>query len=188
MAAVLASPRFLFRLEAPASDQLTARFANVDEFSLASRLSYFLWSTMPDAELIQLAAQGGLRRNLDAQVKRMLADPRADSLAKNFTGQWLQARDVEGIAMNPRDIILRDAGEEATLKQLFKAWKAQDEKTAKELSKRIDAVVDAKPEFDKDMRASMRRETEMYFGYVMREDRPITELIDSVRGSPAPVE
>jgi len=179
MAAVLASPRFLFRLEAPASDQLTARFANVDEYSLASRLSYFLWSTTPDAELLQLASRGELRQNLDAQVKRMLGDARADNLAKNFTGQWLQARDVEGIAMNPRDIILRDAGEEATLKQLFKAWKAQDEKTAKELSKRIDAVVDAKPEFDKDMRASMRRETEMYFGYVMREDRPITELIDS---------
>jgi hypothetical protein len=51
----------------------------------------------------------------------MLGDARADNLAKNFTGQWLQARDVEGIAMNPRDIILRDAGEEATLKQLFKA-------------------------------------------------------------------
>jgi hypothetical protein len=179
MAAVLASPRFLFRLEAPAPDQLTARFANVDEFSLASRLSYFLWSTMPDDELIQLATQGELRNNLDAQVKRMLADPRADSLAKNFTGQWLQARDVEGIAMNPRDIILRDAGEEASLKQLFAAFRAQDEKTAKELLKKIDTIVDAKPEFDKDMRASMRRETEMYFGYVMRDDRPVIELIDS---------
>jgi hypothetical protein len=179
MAAVLASPRFLFRLEAPVSDQLTARFANVDEYALASRLSYFLWSTMPDAELMQLATRGELRKNLDAQVQRMLADPRADSLARNFTGQWLQARDVEGIAMNPRDIILRDAGEEGTLKQLFAAFRAQDEKTAKELLKKIDAIVDAKPEFDKDMRAAMRRETEMYFGYVMREDRPVTELIDS---------
>jgi hypothetical protein len=179
MAAVLASPRFLFRLEAPAPDQLTARFADVDEYSLASRLSYFLWSTMPDAELMQLASRGELRANLDAQVQRMLADPRADNLAKNFTGQWLQARDVEGIAMNPRDIILRDAGEEGTLKQLFAAFKAQDEKTAKDLLKKIDGIVDARPEFDKDMRVAMRRETEMYFGYVMREDRPVTELIDS---------
>jgi hypothetical protein len=179
MVAVLASPRFLFRLEAPAPEQLSARFADVDEYSLASRLSYFLWSTMPDPELMQLASRGELRRNLDAQVKRMLADPRADNLAKNFTGQWLQARDVEGIASNPRDIILRDAGEEATLKRLFAAFRAQDEKTAKELSGKINAVVAAKPEFDKDMRASMRRETEMYFGYVMREDRPVTELIDS---------
>jgi hypothetical protein len=62
MAAVLASPRFLFRLEAPASDQLTARFANVDEYSLASRLSYFLWSTMPDAELLQLASRASCAR------------------------------------------------------------------------------------------------------------------------------
>jgi hypothetical protein len=179
MAAVLASPRFLFRLEAPATDQLTARFANVDEYSLASRLSYFLWSTMPDAELMQLASRGELRRNIDAQVKRMLADPRADNLAKNFTGQWLQARDVEGIHMNPREIILRDAGEEGSLKKLFAAFRAQDEKTAKELSRHINAIVDAKPEFDKDMRAFMRQETEQYFGYVMREDRPVAELIDS---------
>jgi hypothetical protein len=179
MAAVLASPRFLFRLEAPAADQLTARFADVDDYSLASRLSYFLWSTMPDAELMRLASRGELRPNLDAQVKRMLADPRADNLAKNFTGQWLQARDVEGIHMNPREIILRDAGEEASLRQLFAAFRAQDEKTAKELSGKINAIVDAKPEFDKDMRGFMRQETEQYFGYVMRDDRPVTELIDS---------
>ncbi len=122
MSAVLASPRFLFRLEAPASNALNARFADVDEYSLASRLSYFLWSTMPDAELMDLASRGQLRANLDAQVKRMLADPRADNLARNFTGQWVQARDVEGIASNPRDIILRDAGEEAVLAELFAAW------------------------------------------------------------------
>jgi hypothetical protein len=179
MAAVLASPRFLFRLEAPDANELAARFAKVDEFSLASRLSYFLWSTMPDAELMELAARGELRRNLDAQVRRMLADARADNLAKNFTGQWLQARDVEGIASNPREIVLRDAGEEGTLRQLFAAWRAQDEKKAKELAGRIDAVVDSRPQFDKSTRADMRRETEMYFAYVMREDRPVTEFIDS---------
>jgi hypothetical protein len=179
MAAVLASPRFLFRLEAPDANELAARFAKVDEFSLASRLSYFLWSTMPDAELMELAARGELRRNLDAQVRRMLADARADNLAKNFTGQWLQARDVEGIASNPREIVLRDAGEEGTLRQLIAAWRAQDEKKAKELAGRIDAVVDSRPQFDKSTRADMRRETEMYFAYVMREDRPVTEFIDS---------
>ncbi len=178
-AAVLASPRFLFRLEAPAQNQLTARFADIDEYSLASRLSYFLWSTMPDAELMKLAGRGELRKNLDAQVKRMLADKRADNLAKNFTGQWLQARDVEGIASNPREILLRDAGEEGSLKALFAAWKAQDEKTAKEITQKIDGIVDSKPEFDKPMRAAMRSETEAYFGYVMRDDRPVTELIDS---------
>jgi Protein of unknown function (DUF1592)/Protein of unknown function (DUF1588)/Protein of unknown function (DUF1587)/Protein of unknown function (DUF1585)/Protein of unknown function (DUF1595) len=179
MAAVLASPRFLFRLEAPASQGLTARFADVDEYSLAGRLSYFLWSTMPDAELMSLAARGELRANLAAQVKRMLADPRADNLARNFTGQWVQARDVEGIASNPREIILRDAGEEVVLKQLFAAWKAQDEKTAKELANKMDAIVESRPDLSKDVRAAMRQETQEYFAYVIRNDRPVTELIDS---------
>jgi Protein of unknown function (DUF1587)/Protein of unknown function (DUF1592)/Protein of unknown function (DUF1595) len=130
MAAVLSSPRFLFRLEVPAAYAQSALVADVDEYSLASRLSYFLWSTMPDAELMSLAARGELRRNLPAQVKRMLADPRAENLARNFTGQWLQARDVEGIASNPREIYIRDAGEEGALRDLRKAWRAQDEATA----------------------------------------------------------
>ena len=140
MAAVLASPRFLFRLEAPAADSLNARFAPVDEYSLASRLSYFLWSTMPDEELMSLAAQGKLRANLDAQVKRMLADKRADNLARNFTGQWVQARDVEGIASNPFEIIMRDAGEEGLRKKLMQAFRAQDEKMIKELRGKVDAM------------------------------------------------
>jgi hypothetical protein len=134
---------------------------------------------MPDAELMSLAARGELRANLPAQVKRMLADSRADNLARNFTGQWVQARDVEGIHSNPRDIILRDAGEESLLKQLFTAWKAQDEKTAKELNKKVDAIVAARPGLTKDVRAAMRQETQEYFAYVMRGDRTVTELIDS---------
>ena len=63
MAAVLSSPRFLFKLEAPAAHALNAQVAEVDEYSLASRLSYFLWSTMPDDELLNLAARGELRNN-----------------------------------------------------------------------------------------------------------------------------
>src|SRR5262245_1905397 len=109
----------------------------------------------------------------------LLADPRADNLARHFTGQWLQARDVEGIHSNPRDIILRDAGEEAILKRLFAAWRAQDEKTAKELSTKMDSIVDARPDLTKDVRAAMRQEPEKYFAYVMREDRPLVEFIDS---------
>ncbi len=179
MAAVLSSPRFLFRLEAPAPHALNAQAADVDEFSLASRLSYFLWSTMPDDELMALAARGELRKQLPAQVKRMLADPRAENLARNFTGQWLQARDVEGIASNPREIYIRDAGEEAALRDLRKAWRAQDETTAKRLAEYIDRLVDAKPDFDGDMRKAMRRETETFFGHIVREDRPVIELIDS---------
>jgi hypothetical protein len=179
MAAVLASPRFLFKLEQPAPHTLNAAVADVDEYSLASRLSYFIWSTMPDDELLRLAAQGALRQNLAAQIQRMLKDERAESLARNFTGQWLQARDVEGIASNPRQIILRDAGAEELLRRLRKAWMSQDEATAKVLADEVDRIVESKPEFDGDMRKAMRRETEMYFAYVMRENRPVTEFIDS---------
>ena len=179
MAAVLASPRFLFKLEQPEPHAVGSSVANVDEYSLASRLSYFLWSTMPDAELLQLASKGELRKNLRAQVVRMLADPRAESLARNFTGQWLQARDVEGIASNPRQIILRDAGEEDTLRQLREAFRSNDDARAKELFAKIDEVAKSKPDLDGDMRKAMRKETEMYFAYVMRENRPVTEFIDS---------
>jgi hypothetical protein len=179
MAAVLSSPRFLFKLEAPAAHPINAQVADVDEYSLASRLSYFLWSTMPDAELMNLAARGELRKNLGAQVKRMLAEPRAENFAASFTGQWLQARDVEGIASNPREIIIRDAGEEESIRGLRKAWRAGDEATAKKLAAYIDRVVESKPSVDLEMRKSMRRETEMFFGHLVREDRPVIELIDS---------
>ena len=92
MTVVLASPRFLFREEGvvPAP---TGTHPLVDEYALASRLSYFLWSTMPDDELFRLAGEGKLRANLPAQVKRMLADPRSSEFVQNFVGQWLQARD-----------------------------------------------------------------------------------------------
>lgn len=179
MAAVLASPRFLFRLEVPVLDAPQVTTADVDEYSLASRLSYFLWSTMPDAQLMQLASQGQLRANLAAQVERMLKDPRAGNLARNFTGQWLQARDVEGIAANPRQIVLRDAGEEDVVRQMREAWQRNDQATVERLEEHVKAVLATRPKFDNDMRKAMRRETEMYFAYVVREDRPVTELIDS---------
>ena len=108
MVGVLASPRFTFRMEANVKTQGDPQWALIDEYSLASRLSYFLWSTMPDAELIGLAAKGQLRQNLAAQVKRMLADDRADSLAQNFTGQWLEARDVDALAIDSRAVFTRD--------------------------------------------------------------------------------
>jgi hypothetical protein len=179
MAAVLASPRFLFRLEEPVAQAANSRFAAVDEYSLASRLSYFLWSTTPDAELLRLASRGELRANLDAQVKRMLADPRVENLSRNFTGQWLQARDVEGIASNPFEIIMRDAGEEKLRERLFAAFRAQDEKTANELREQVQAIVKSRPALSKDVRAAMRQETEQYFAHIVREDRPVTELIES---------
>ncbi|HEY5810962.1 MAG TPA: DUF1588 domain-containing protein, partial [Povalibacter sp.] len=102
-----------------------------------------------------------------------------ENLARNFTGQWLQARDVEGIAANPRQIVLRDAGEENVLLQLREAYKKDDQVTVERLDEYIKGLVNARGKFDTDLRKVMRRETEMYFAYVAREDRPVTELIDS---------
>jgi hypothetical protein len=95
MAAVLASPRFLFRVEGAADNSSDEEFPLIDEHSLAARLSYFLWSSSPDEALIELADRGELRRNLPAQIQRMLNDERSEELAANFAGQWLRARDVE---------------------------------------------------------------------------------------------
>jgi mono/diheme cytochrome c family protein len=107
MKAVLVSPHFLFlgelperrppaRLNAKIESQPAVPEAGaprpLDEVALASRLSYFLWSSMPDDELLGLAERGQLRKNLTAQVKRMLASPKASALTENFAGQWLQIR------------------------------------------------------------------------------------------------
>jgi Protein of unknown function (DUF1587)/Protein of unknown function (DUF1595)/Protein of unknown function (DUF1592)/Planctomycete cytochrome C len=86
MVAVLASPRFLFREEAADSSAPGEKHPLVEEYALASRLSYFLWSTMPDAELIRLAKEKALRKNLATQVKGMLADPKSSALT--CAGQW----------------------------------------------------------------------------------------------------
>jgi mono/diheme cytochrome c family protein len=149
MTAVLASPRFLFRIESAEASNSPKGYALVDEYSLASRLSYFLWSTMPDAELTTLAEKGELRKNLPAQVKRLLADSRSEELIRNFTGQWLQSRDFEHFPIQAKAILRRDA-----------------------LPQMADNEVD-------DLKRSMKRETEAYFAYVLHEDRPILELIDS---------
>ena len=90
---ILCSPKFLFRLELDDRPQSPEPYP-IDEFQLASRLSYFLWSSMPDAELFELAAQNQLTDNLEAQVKRMLADPKATELARDFGSQWLQIQRI----------------------------------------------------------------------------------------------
>lgn len=91
MQAVLCSPKFLFRVEL--DHRPDSKDAHpIDDYQLASRLSYFLWSTMPDDELFALAAKKQLHANLEAQVKRMLADPKSSALVQNFAGQWLQLR------------------------------------------------------------------------------------------------
>ncbi|MFT4547341.1 MAG: hypothetical protein ACI8XO_004058 [Verrucomicrobiales bacterium] len=94
MVGVLVSPNFLFRNELQPDPNNPAAVYQIDEFALASRLSYFLWSSMPDDELVNQARSNTLRKNLDAQVKRMLADPKAWALTEDFAGQWLQLRDL----------------------------------------------------------------------------------------------
>lgn len=103
--AILASPRFILRSETALPTDSEEDFPLIDEWSLASRLSYFLWSSLPDAELRRHAAAGTLRENLDQQVERMLADERSSRFSENFIGQWLQARDVETLGIRPEVVL-----------------------------------------------------------------------------------
>ncbi len=89
--AVLCSPKFLFRVELDHRPDSKDPHL-IDDYQLASRLSYFLWSTMPDDELLDLAAKNQLHANLETQAKRMLTDPRSYAMVENFAGQWLQLR------------------------------------------------------------------------------------------------
>ena len=97
---ILCSPKFLFRLELDDRPQSPDPYP-IDEFQLASRLSYFLWSSMPDDALFELAAKNQLTDNLEAQVKRMLADPKATELARDFGAQWLQIQRIATVAPDP---------------------------------------------------------------------------------------
>ncbi len=97
MQAALCSPKFLFRLELDQNPKST-KIRDLDEFHLASRLSYFIWASMPDDTLLDLAEKKQLTANLDAQVQRMLADPRAASLVDNFAMQWLQLKRIEFVS------------------------------------------------------------------------------------------
>ncbi|MGV3773144.1 MAG: DUF1592 domain-containing protein [Verrucomicrobiales bacterium] len=99
LTAVLVSPYFLFRGELQPEPNNPRMVHEVNEFSLATRLSYFLWSSMPDEELLRLAKNNELRKNLDAQIARMLKDGRSNQLVKNFAAQWLQIRNLA--AFNP---------------------------------------------------------------------------------------
>lgn len=138
MQAALVSPKFLFRVELDDRPDSSDPHG-IDEYQLASRLSYFLWSSMPDEELFALAAKKQLTAHLDEQVRRMLKDPKAQSLVENFAMQWLQLRRLKNFAPDT---------------SLF-------------------------PAFDERLRQSMTKETELFFGAVMREDRSILDLIDA---------
>jgi len=147
LTAILASPRFLFRAEVQPEPNNPGKIVPIDEFALASRLSYFLWSSLPDDDLLKLAGEGRLRANLRAQVDRMIADPRGHRFVSNFVGQWLETRDVEGINI--------DAGRFLGVKDLGKAQKI----------------------FSLRLRHAMREETEMLFTYLLKENRSALDLL-----------
>src|SRR5262249_3001028 len=98
--AILVSPHFLFRVELDRPATRPDGSYPVSDLELASRLSYFLWSSMPDEELLTLAERGQFRPNLEAEVRRMLRDPKAAALVDNFFGQWLQTRNLKGATMD----------------------------------------------------------------------------------------
>ncbi|HEU0123547.1 MAG TPA: DUF1592 domain-containing protein, partial [Bryobacteraceae bacterium] len=104
MQAVLVSPHFLFRIEKHPAPNDPSRVSRVSDVELASRLSYFLWSSMPDDELLGLAESGKLRQPgvLDGQLKRLLADSRSAALADNFAGQWLEIRNLDQVKPDPK--------------------------------------------------------------------------------------
>jgi len=149
IATCLASPRFLFRVEIQPEPNNPAKIVPLDEYSLAARLSFFIWGSVPDDELLSLAFNTKLRANLTQQVDRMLKDPRSERLVKNFVGQWLQARDVETVAMSAKTILGTQTNRQA-------------------------AKV-----FDSRLRSDMQRETEMLFEFVLRQNRPAEELISA---------
>ncbi len=138
---LLVSPEFLFRIvEDPPGLPPGAAYA-LGDLELASRLSFFLWSSIPDDELLDAAVRGELRDPavLRAQTRRMLADPRAQALVTNFAGQWLSLRNAA--AVQPDE-------------DLF-------------------------PDFGQDLRQGFRRETEMLFEAILREDRSVVELLSA---------
>jgi hypothetical protein len=193
MVAVLASPRFLFRVEdlQPGAPDGSQPF--VDEYALASRLSYFLWSTMPDEELTDLARKGELRKNLPAQLKRMLASDRSEQLVQNLVGLWLQVRDVVGISIDARSVLARDKGQDkemakqqeerralfAKLEQLPEAERQKEFEKLRAQFRNRGRFRPPEVELDGPLRTAFKRESEMYFQHVLREDRSVAEMLDS---------
>ncbi len=135
--AMLVSPNFLFKIE----NRQIAAVHPLTGHEFASRLSYFLWSSMPDDELLTLARQNKLNDDavLTAQVRRMLGDPRSSALASNFAGQWLETRNLDVVKPDPKKF----------------------------------------PEWNADLREAMKTETRMFFDYVLRENRPVSDFLDA---------
>jgi len=145
--AILVSPRFLMRAEVQPEPDNPGKIVPVDEYSLASRLSYFLWSSLPDEELMKLAEEGKLRENWREQIDRLLADEKSDRFVRNFVGQWLHARDVTTVHIDERRALgIRNFSE-------------------------------ARRTFNNRLRQSMQSESEEFFAYILREGKPATDLL-----------
>ncbi len=189
MVAVLASPRFIFREEETEPMHPGQAYPLVDEYALASRLSYFFWSSMPDDELFKLAGAGQLRANLPVQITRMLQDPRSKQFVKNFTGQWLQARDIASVQINALAVYLREHPDPAidaaqdTFRRINRI--AEDKRTPEEVAAFTKARTaffavfrSPKPQLSPELREAMLQETEMSFAYLLKEDRSLLEMIE----------
>jgi mono/diheme cytochrome c family protein len=138
VARVLVDPNFLFRFEREPATVPPGTPFRLSDLELASRLSFFLWSSVPDDELRDAAVRGQLKNPavLERHVRRLLTDPRADALVNNFAGQWLFLRELKNV--------------------------------------RPDS-----PDFDENLRRSFQKETELLFRTIVREDRPIIDLLDA---------
>ena len=138
LARLLVAPRFLYRVEREPATLAAGAIYRISDTDLASRLSFFLWSSIPDQQLLDLAAKGRLRdpATLKQQVARMVADRKADAFISNFAGQWLYLRELANIQTEA-------------------------------------------PGFDDNLRRSFRRETELLFDTIVRQDRPLVELLDA---------
>ena len=192
MVAVLASPRFIFREEGVEPLRAGQTHPLVDDYALASRLSYFFWSTMPDEELFRLARENRLRASLAGQITRLMSHPRSDEFVRNFTGQWLHARDITTVVLDDNAIYEREHPRPkeslearatfARLRDIPEAQRtpAQAAQFAEALKvsreRRARTVV---PTLSRSLREAMQQETEMLFEHLLKEDRPLTELIDS---------
>jgi hypothetical protein len=135
---ILADPQFVFRIERDPEQAKPGSIHSISDLELASRLSFFLWSSIPDDELLDLAVRGQLHNPevLQQQTKRMLADARSEALVNNFAEQWLSLRELKNATPQSRD-------------------------------------------FDDNLRESMRKETELFFGSIIREDRSVLDLLQA---------
>ena len=138
VARVLVDPEFIFRFEAEPADLPAGAAYAVSDVELASRLSFFLWSSIPDEPLLAAAAAGELSQPevMTREVRRMLADPKADALVANFASQWLGLR-------------------------------------------QLDTVSPTSSEFDGNLRQAFRKETELLFATVLREDSSVVEILSA---------